>query len=230
RQVLKKQETSGRLVKWSVELKEYDIRYEPRSAVKAQVLTNFIIECSPIKVKSKEEKYNILEKNFWSLYVERSSSFNGSGAGLVLISPDGWMLQYAMRFQFKATNNEVEYEAIIKGLTLAKHLEVQKIRVFSDSQLVINQINGEYETRGEEMIKYLSKVRYLISKFQYCHLLRIPRADNNREYILSKLATVKEIPRMENVFKEDMQNPSITENDDVMDIDVEASWMDQIIS
>ncbi|GAV86725.1 RVT_3 domain-containing protein, partial [Cephalotus follicularis] len=128
----------------------------------------------------------------------------------------------------KATNNEAEYETMIKGLTLAKRIEVQKIRVFSDSQLMINQINGEYEARGEEMIKYLSKIRALISKFQYCHLERIPRAYNNRTDILSKLATAKEIPRMGNIFKEDMQHPSSIVDNDVMDIDVEASWMDPL--
>ncbi|GAV63434.1 RVT_3 domain-containing protein, partial [Cephalotus follicularis] len=122
------------------------------------------------------------------------------------------------------------YQAVIKGLALAMHLEVQKIRVFSDSQLVINQINGEYEARGEEMIKYLSNVRSLTSKFQYYHFLRIPKTDNSGANILSKMATVKEIPRMRNVFREDMQNPTITENNNMMDIDVEASWMDPIIS
>ncbi|GAV65431.1 RVT_3 domain-containing protein [Cephalotus follicularis] len=95
---------------------------------------------------------------------------------------------------------------------------------------MINQINGEYENQDEEMIKYLSKLRSLISKFQYFHLLIIPWANNNRADILSKLATAKEIPRMGNIFREDMQNLSIIENDDVMDIDVETSWMDLIIS
>ncbi|GAV88176.1 RVT_3 domain-containing protein [Cephalotus follicularis] len=182
------------------------------------------------KIKIEGEKEDALQKHFLSLYVDGSSSFSGSGAGLVLISPDGRMLQYFLRFQFKATNNKAEYEAIIKGLTLAKHLEVQKIRVFSDSQLVINQINGEYEARGKEMIKYLSKVCSLMSKFQYCYFLRIPRIDNSRADILSKLATIKEISRMGNVFREDIQNPNIMENEDMMDIDVEASWIDPIIN
>ncbi|GAV73867.1 RVT_3 domain-containing protein [Cephalotus follicularis] len=157
-QVLQKPKTLERLVKWSVELGEYDIQYEPRPTVKAQVIVDFIIEYTPTKVKIEGGKEDILENDFWSLYVDGFLSFNRSGAGLVLISPDRWILQYAPRFQFKATNKKEEYEAVIKGLILAKHLKVQKIRVFSNSQLMINQINGEYEARDKEMIKYLSKV------------------------------------------------------------------------
>ncbi|GAV76744.1 RNase_H domain-containing protein [Cephalotus follicularis] len=124
----------GGLVKWPVELWEYDIPYKSGLAIKAQVLVDFVIECTPTKVKIEDMGEDTPEQSFCTLYVDGSSSINGSGVGLMLISPDGWALQYALRVQFKATNSEVEYEEVIKGLTLTKHLEVHRIRVFSDSQ------------------------------------------------------------------------------------------------
>ena len=52
-------------------------------------------------------------------------------------------LEYALRFKFKASNNEVEYEALIIGLKLAKEVRVKRLKVFSDSQLVVNQTNED---------------------------------------------------------------------------------------
>ncbi|GAV91667.1 hypothetical protein CFOL_v3_35057, partial [Cephalotus follicularis] len=102
RQVLEKPDTSGRLVKWSVELGEYDVRYEARPAIKSQVLANFVGDNTPTKCM--EEGSSESKKGMWN----GSSCFFKSGAGLVMTSPDGWTLEYTLRFGFKATNNEVE--------------------------------------------------------------------------------------------------------------------------
>ncbi|GAV57765.1 RVT_3 domain-containing protein [Cephalotus follicularis] len=103
-----------------------------------------------------EENHSESEKGIWKLSVDGSSCITGSGARLVLTSPDGWTLEYALRFKFKATNNEAEWEALIAGLKIAKHLVVQKIEASSDSQLVVGLANGEYEAREDTMLKYLS--------------------------------------------------------------------------
>ncbi|GAV75201.1 RVT_3 domain-containing protein [Cephalotus follicularis] len=106
-----------------------------------------------------EENPSENKKGMRKLSVDGSSFLTGSGARLVLTSPDGWTLEYALRFKFKTTINEAEWEALIGGLTGAKHLEVQKIEASSDSQLVVGLANGEYEAREDLMIKYLSHFR-----------------------------------------------------------------------
>ncbi|GAV58308.1 RVT_3 domain-containing protein [Cephalotus follicularis] len=176
RQVLVKPDTSGRLVKWSVELDKFDVKFETRLEIKSQVLTDFVgdntlMEC--MEENSLEE-----EKGLWKLSVDGSSCISGSGAGLVLTSPDGWTLEYALRFGFKATNNEAEWEALITGLTITKHLEVQKIKASSDSQLVVALVSGEYEVREDSMAKYLAHVQSLKSVFQVFRVLKVPRAEN----------------------------------------------------
>ncbi|XP_077228335.1 uncharacterized protein LOC143861280 [Tasmannia lanceolata] len=65
--------------------------------------------------------------------------------------------QYALRLDFKASNNEAEYEALIAGIALAIELRVSRIRVHNDSQLVVSQVNGFSEAKEERMIKYLEK-------------------------------------------------------------------------
>ena len=76
--------------------------------------------------------------------MDGSSNNGGSGAGLILISPEGHRIHCALRFGFKASNNKAEYEALIAGLELAKEMKVKSLDIFSDSQLVVCQINDEY--------------------------------------------------------------------------------------
>ena len=75
-----------------------------------------------------------------------------------------------MRYNFKATNNETEYEALIAGLSLAKQMGAENIQVFSDSQLIIIQVQGDYHAKDANMIRYLSVAKRLIGEFQRCKL------------------------------------------------------------
>ena len=84
----------------------------------------------------------------WKLFVDGASNAQGSGVGLILTSPEGIDIEYALRFGFQASNNEAEYEAVIAGLNLAHSLEVDQLEVCSDSQLVVRQIEDTYEAKS----------------------------------------------------------------------------------
>ncbi|GAV59952.1 hypothetical protein CFOL_v3_03483, partial [Cephalotus follicularis] len=131
RQVLAKPDTSGRLIKWSVELGEYDVKFEARPAIKSQVLADFVGDNAPTECM--EENPSESEREIWRLSVDGSSCITGSGTGVVLVSASRWTLEYALWFGFRATNNEAEWEALIVRLIIAKHLEVQKLEASSDS-------------------------------------------------------------------------------------------------
>ncbi|GKF64828.1 reverse transcriptase domain-containing protein, partial [Tanacetum coccineum] len=79
-------------------------------------------------------------------------------AGLILTSPDGAEFTYALRFQFTASNNEAEYEALLAGLRITTQMGVRNVQVSVDSKLMANQVLGTYITKEENMIKYLEKV------------------------------------------------------------------------
>ncbi|KAK3026400.1 hypothetical protein RJ639_042610 [Escallonia herrerae] len=98
RKVLLSPKASGRLVNWSVELGEFDIQYKPHTTIKAQALADFIVECTLPK-----------DPPQLNLYQDGSSAVGSSGAGIILTSPEGFMVEYALRFGFQASNNEAEY-------------------------------------------------------------------------------------------------------------------------
>ena len=112
--------------------------------------------------------------------MDGTANAQGSGAGLILTSPDGIDMEYVLRFGFQASNNEAEYEAIIAGLNLSHSMEVDQLEVSSDSQLVVKQIEDSYEARGEKMILYLKKVRELLKMFIRVQVKHVPRVENSR--------------------------------------------------
>ena len=123
KQILHKPETSGRLIKWAIELSEFDIRYKPRTAVTWQILVDFIMEFAP--VESTEATQLAPDLPIWRLSVDEAANAQGSSAGLILTSPDMIDKEYALRFGFQASNNEVEYEAVIVGLYLAHFMKAE---------------------------------------------------------------------------------------------------------
>ena len=80
----------------------------------------------------------------WTVQIDGSATKKVGGAGVVLISPKKETLKYVVRLQFPATNNKVEYEALLTGLSLAKALEAKNLIVQADSQLIIGQVKGDY--------------------------------------------------------------------------------------
>ena len=83
----------------------------------------------------------------WLLSVDGSSNQQGNGAGIVLEGPNGVLIEQALRFAFRASNNQVEYEALIAGMLLAKEMGVQNLLVKSDSQLIRGQVSGEFQAK-----------------------------------------------------------------------------------
>ncbi|KAI5348612.1 hypothetical protein L3X38_001499 [Prunus dulcis] len=106
-----------------------------------------------------------LTQPLWTLFVDGSSNAQGCGAGLVLVSPDKVALEYAIRFKFQASNNEAEYEALLAGLRLAKEMNAKKIQIFSDSQLIVHQVNQDFTAKDASMTAYLQHARHLLATF-----------------------------------------------------------------
>ena len=81
--------------------------------------------------------------------------------GLVLVSPEQITIEKSLRLGFSATNNEVEYEALLEGMSMVQRMGGKAVKMFSDSRLVVGQVKGELEARDERMQGYLSQVRHL---------------------------------------------------------------------
>jgi ribonuclease HI len=89
-------------------------------------------------------------------------------------------LSGSLRLEFKTTNNEAEYDAVIVGLGMALELEAESVEVWSDSQVIVGHIRGEFEAKGEKMKRYLTKVQGMLSSFQKFCITKIPREDNEK--------------------------------------------------
>ncbi|XP_043705563.1 uncharacterized protein LOC122655434 [Telopea speciosissima] len=220
----------GRLVAWCVELGEFDIHYKPRTAIKAQTLVDFVVECTlpEEEIPSTADPKEIIEE--WTLYVDGSSSAQGCGASLILTSPRGFLVQYALRFEFQITNNGAEYEALIAGLKLAQSLMVKHITVHSDSQLIVNQVKGEYEAKESRMAQYLRRVQDLITSFNHFEILQVPQTQNASADAFSKLATSNFQDLSRTVYLDVLSTPSIEQSEEVLPIEVEPCWMDLLVN
>ncbi|KAL0428288.1 UNVERIFIED_CONTAM: Pro-Pol polyprotein [Sesamum latifolium] len=186
KQTLGKPDTLGRLVEWAVELSEYDISYVPRTTIKAQALTDFISEMAGMSVE------NASQDQVWLLHVDGSSTTQGSGAGIVVTSPQDEDLESAIKFDFKASNNEAEYEALVIGMRMAHEAGARHILAYSDSQLIVKQVEGTYEAKEESMIQYLQQIKELKTNFDHFQIIQVPREENIKADCLSKLANALE--------------------------------------
>ena len=168
---MNKPNAARRLIQWLIELSEFDIDYRPRMAIKTQALANFIAEFT---IKDDEPKEEEEQTSKWTTHIDGSSMKNAGRIGVILESPEGDIIKWAIRLQYPTTNNEAEYEALLTGLKLAKALGATELDVCSDSQLIVGQINGDYKAKEERMQQYLNLVQHQISQFQEVKLNCIP--------------------------------------------------------
>ena len=145
KKAMNKLEATRRLIQWVVELSEFDVRYWPREAIKAQLLADFIAKFTPTHGQQTKDQGS----KEWIVNVDGSSTQHAREVGVVLQSPEGDRLEYAIRLHFQTTNNKAEYEVLIKGLDLVKALGTELVVVQGDSQLIIEQVNGTCEAKEE---------------------------------------------------------------------------------
>ncbi|XP_057803551.1 uncharacterized protein LOC131018872 [Salvia miltiorrhiza] len=235
--ILHKPELSGRLTKWAVELSEYDITYKPRTALKSQVLADFVVDFAPnLTIQVDKELCCLTEEpdqtGTWKLYVDGSSNVRGSGLGVVLSSPRGDNIERSIRCDFKATNNEAEYEAMIAGLGLAKEIGVKRINVFSDSQLVVNQMQGTFQAKDTKMTAYLGKTKELQSSFEEFTINQVPRGENGHADALANLGSVIQTAQPKTITITCLQYPAIQKGEaeeQVTEVSVERTWITPIM-
>ncbi|GAA0151850.1 hypothetical protein LIER_10478 [Lithospermum erythrorhizon] len=113
------------------------------SNVKAHALTDFIVECTtriPEEVQGPREG-KLEEIPLWKLYFDRASNEKGSGAGILIDGPKGEVFEYALRFSFNVTNNEVEYEAMIIGHQIAQTLKIRRLLIPNDPRGAVQTIS-----------------------------------------------------------------------------------------
>nr|XP_023905174.1 uncharacterized protein LOC112016943 [Quercus suber] len=194
--ILRSADYIGRIVKWGTVLGAFNIKYMPRTSIKSQILTDLVAEFTEPSLEELE------------VYVDGTANQKGSEVGLVLVSPEKITIEKSFRLDFSATNNEVEYEALLMGMTMVRKMCGKAVEVFSDSRLVVSQVKGEFEAKNERMQGYLSQVRCLQSEFESFNSLHIPRSGNTHADSLATLMTssAQNLPRV--ILVKDLYKPT----------------------
>ncbi|XP_021996213.1 uncharacterized protein LOC110893410 [Helianthus annuus] len=230
--ILQKPEISRRLGKWAIELGGHNIVYRPRPAIIGQVLADFVTEVPTDKIKeceAVEKPSQDTSDELWLMFTNGASNEDGAGAGLRLVSPEKHEFPYAIRLDFKNTNNEAEYEAFLAGLRLAIKMGAQNLQAHVDSLLVAGQTNGLYDAKGEAMALYLEQAKELIQQFNSFKVVHINRSENKPADALSKLTSTTFHHLAKDVRIEVLKNPSVLLRQvSVIEIG-SSSWMTPII-
>ena len=118
-------------------MSEFDIQYRLQTAIKGQVVADFIAEFTHDEDKGAEKSPQ------WRVHTDGSSNRQAGGVGVVLLSPEGDMVECMVRLNFSTTNNEAEYEALVVDLDLAKAAGATSVVIYCDSQVITNQVNED---------------------------------------------------------------------------------------
>uniref|UniRef100_A0A2N9HX24 Integrase catalytic domain-containing protein n=1 Tax=Fagus sylvatica TaxID=28930 RepID=A0A2N9HX24_FAGSY len=183
--LLQRSDFTGRITRWGVHLGSLGVEYKPHTAIKGQ----------------RSGSYSLMELRILKV----------QGAGIVLISPEGLVLEQAVRLKFSASNNEAEYEAMLIGLRTAKKL-------------------GANHLQDDRMSAYVTVARTLLSEFDSTQVAQIGRGHNSHTDVLAKLATALETDMQRTVCIETLDQPSFQDQGaSVFSISSQPSWMDPIL-
>jgi len=128
------------------------------------------------------DHYGALEEGIWAIFCDGASRGNPglAGAGVVLVAPDGEIRQQHKEFLGETTNNVAEYRGLLLGLKLARSLGINRIKVFSDSQLLVRQINGSYRVKQPHLLALWQEAQQELQRFGSHEVLHVPREMNQQ--------------------------------------------------
>jgi ribonuclease HI len=184
-------EASSRIAKWATELSEHKIDFGKRSAIKSQVLADFIVDCtSPSSVTADEELVPV-----WEIRCDGAWGRKGAGIAVIITSPK---LRYAARLDYKdpsdrCTNNTTEYEALLLGLRKVRALGASNFLVKCDAKVIKDHMEKESEAREPELVKDLAEVRKMERHFRGFTIEHLPRKNNSEADELAKKAARGEV-------------------------------------
>ena len=208
---------------WAVELSEFDIRYCLRTAIKGQVVADFIAEFTLMEGQGVE----VVPQ--WSVHTNRSSNRQVRGADMVLHTPKGDKIECMIHLEFPMTNNEAKYKTLVAGLDLARAARTKNMVVYCDSQVVTSQINGNYECKNERMKKYLEEVKGQIGSLQF-KFVQIPREENECADRLAKAALAEYMLILDQVLSFIPISSLIDEVTSMQEIVAESNWTTSLVA
>ncbi|XP_070015830.1 uncharacterized protein [Nicotiana sylvestris] len=173
--------------------------------MKAQALADHLAEnpiddeYQPLRTYFPDEEVNSVEAickdtHAWKMFFDGAVNTKGVGIGAIFISPTGQHYPATARLRFFYTINTAKYEACIMGINMAIDQNVEELLIMGDSDLIIRQAQGEWETRDVKLIPYKKYVEDLSKRFKSIEFRYIPRCHNELADALATLASMLPYP------------------------------------
>jgi len=186
-----------------VELGALSIEFLPHSTIKSEALVDFIAEWTEIQDPPLDER-----PEHWVMYFDGALNLDGTGVGILFISPRGEQLKYVLLLLFKATNNAAEYGALIHGLKIAASLSIKRLLAYGNSKVVIQQVNKDWDCTQEKMDAYYKEIRKLEAHFYCLEFHHVLRDYNMAADVLSKLGSKRALV-LAGIFLQALNSPTV---------------------
>ncbi|XP_070024959.1 uncharacterized protein [Nicotiana sylvestris] len=194
-------------------LRRYNLKLNPAKcafgvpkAVKGQALTDHPAEnpvegeYEPLKTYFPDEEVSFVGEEItkayegWRMFFDGAANFKGVGIGVVLVSETGQHHHVSTKFRFPCTNNMEEYEACIMGHNLAIDMNIQELLVIGDLDLLVHQVQGEWDMKNTKILPYLYHVQELMNRFTNIEFKHVPRIQNEFTDALPTLSSIIQHP------------------------------------
>ena len=136
-------------------------------------------------------------------------------------------MEYAICIGCKATNNDAKYEALLTRLRVTTELGVESLDAYSDSHLIVNQVQGDYLAKNFLMVAYLDEVKAMSIKIKDFKIHKIPREENKKA---ANLTSAFNFISSRSIPLEFLPNPSIDITKTVCQVATDLTWMDNNIA
>jgi ribonuclease HI len=202
--IMRNREATGRIGKWAAEPNEFSIDYVHRSSIQSQALADFIADWTPGAQEEEASK----DAKAWTVFCDGSWGTFGAGAATVLVPPSKVRTCYAVKLDFRCTNNIAEYEALLLGLRKLKAMGIRRAVLKTDSQVISGHGDKSCKARDLKLEKYLDTVRRLEASLEGFSIKNIPRGENEHADLQAKSAA-QGLPLPSDVFFETIKAPSV---------------------
>ncbi|XP_059670990.1 uncharacterized protein LOC132316534 [Cornus florida] len=176
---------------------EFNFAYVPQKAIKGRALADFLADHPLPKIESQvfdELDSASIFMTPWTLMFDGSSTSEGSGAGIVIISLTGNQISFSFFLDFSCSNNQAEYKALIIGLEILLEMAVKAVHIVGDSSLVINQISEDFKCLNWQLRSFHSLATQLVNQFHNVTLEYRPRVMNKIANDLAQTASGVKVP------------------------------------
>ncbi|XP_050875597.1 uncharacterized protein LOC127079231 [Lathyrus oleraceus] len=171
-----------RIGKRALALTEFSLTFKPLKAIKGQPVVDFIVDHAMV-----ESSLTVVDTKPWHLYFDGSSHKDGTGVGVLILSPQDGPTKIKYKISEKCSNNEAEYGDLIIGLRILKGLGASRIEVRGDSELVVKHVTREYKCIKESLLKHFVTATQLLKHFEVTDIRHVPRNENQEANELDQI-------------------------------------------